>query len=521
MLLCVCLATVGQTGELPRSTPEAQGISNGLLNNFYRHLVSKPDIDIHHIMVLRHDSVISEIHVAPYGPEDMHNVFSVSKTVTALAVGLAVDDGLLDVDDKVSKYLRDKMPATLSPGLDSLSIRNLLMMATGRKVEQKMFAREDISDWLVEWFAGDFSNVGNRFAYDSMISHVLAMILRRVTGQPMLDYLRKRIFTPMHITHADWELGPDSVEIGGWGLRLQPESEAKLGLLLLHGGNWHGQQLVSQQWIHEMTQRRISTRTGNEPKLSFGQKFIRWCRSAWHALRALFTGYNIDDYFLGYGYQTKSIMYPRAEVFFAAGYGGQLIYVYPKGDMVIVINGRAADYGDQLNIIYNHLIEPMIMEKEFKPDPPVEMTIDIPRGQASSPLEEKLLKGRIVLEDNILYLKSIEVRRDGKDRIFTMTDKRGLLRARAACGEWKITTNDERPIFGVDCVCQLVGIQRPFTSAAAYAWTSSNTLEMRLEWLDGGECREMKMTIDGDHVTVEAIDDVDPDWRCTINGKIE
>lgn len=519
MLLCACLAAAGQTGELPRSTPEAQGISTGLLNSFYRHLAAKPGVDVHHIMILRHDSVISEQHVAPYGADDMHNIFSASKTVTALAIGLAVDDGLLEVDDKVSKYLRDKMPATLSPGLDSLTIRDMLIMAAGRKVEVKLFEDEGTGDWLTAWFAGDFSNVGRQFAYDSMITHALAMIIRRVTGRTMLDYLRERIFTPLHITRADWEIGPDSVEIGGWGLRLQAESEAKLGLLLLHGGNWHGRQLVSRQWVHDMTQRIISTDLRNAPQLSAGQKFMRWMRGVWHTIRSWFTGYNIDDYFLGYGYHTKAVLYPRAEVFFAAGYGGQLIYVYPAADMVIVINGRAGNYGDELNTIYNYLIEPMLDARDLN-EGPTALTIDLPRGQASSPVEQRLLGGRIDLEDNILGIKSIEVRRDGNDRIFTMTDKRGPLVARAACGRWKTATGDHRPVYGVECVWQLVGTGRPFTSAAAYAWTDERTLAMRLEWVDGGECRELEMAFDGDNVTVHAVDDNDPDWTCTINGKL-
>ena len=246
LLLTVCLVAVAQVGELPRSTPEAEGVEPALLNKFYHDLTASPRVDVHHLMVLRHGKVIGELHASPYQAEHLHTLYSASKTVVGLAVGLAVDDGLLTVDDKVSKHLRDKMPATLSPALDSLTVRNMLMMAAGREADLSI--PEGDVDWLTAWFAGDFSGVGKRFIYDSMCTHALAMIVTRVTGRSVLDYVKERIFTPLHITEADWELAPDSVETAGWGLRLHTESEAKLGQLMLDGGKWNGRQLVSSKW---------------------------------------------------------------------------------------------------------------------------------------------------------------------------------------------------------------------------------------------------------------------------------
>lgn len=512
------LTAVAQVGELPRSTPEAEGVHSELLKHFYHRLKELPHVDIHHLMVLRHGKVISEHHAVPYQAEHLHTLYSASKTVTGLAVGLAVDDGLLSVDDKVSKHLRDKMPATLSPALDSLTVRNLLMMASGRLEDLSIFLGEE--DWLTTWFKGDFNGVGKQFHYDSMCTHALAVIVTRLTDKPLLEYVKERIFAPLHITEADWELAPDSVETAGWGLRLHVESEAKLGLLMLHGGKWNGQQLISEQWIHDMTQRLISTRQGPAPKLSWKQKFVRWLRSVWHTIRSWFTGYNVDDYYLGYGYQTKSIQFPRVEAFFATGYGGQLIYVVPKLDMVLVVNGRAAEYGDELNCIYYQLLDPLIAGEEIIKSAPVDFSILPPVGQNTHPLEVKLLDRKIILDKNLLGLNSIEVTGTGDERIFTMTDWRGPLRAIAACGEWRITTSDERPIYIMESSEQLVGSRRPFTSAAAYAW-QGDTLAMRLDWLDGGDNRRLKIVFDGDNVTVFANDNYDPLITDTIQGKLE
>ena len=514
--LAFASAAVAQTGELPRSAPEAEGVDSSLLNRFYGKISTLPDVDIHHLMVLRHGKVIGELHAAPYQTEHLHTLYSASKTVTGLAVGLAVDDGLLSVDDKVSKYLRDKMPATLSPALDSLTVRHVLMMSAGREPDLDLFMGRE--DWLSAWFAGDFSGVGKRFQYDSMCTHALAMIVTRVTGRPMFDYVSDRIFTPLHITEADWELAPDSVETAGWGLRLQTGSQAKLGQLMLQQGAWNGQQLVSKRWIHDMTQRLISTKDIKH-KLPLKARIMNFLRGIWHTIRSWFTGYNIDHYYLGYGYQTKAIQHPRAECFFAAGYGGQLIYVVPKLDLVVVINGRAANYGDEMNTLYSELVEPLIADKQKFKSAPVFFSIQPPQGVATHPMEQRLFGGRISLDENLLGLQAIEVRPSGNDRVFTMTDWRGPLRAVAACGEWRLTTSDERPIYIMESLEQLVGTRRPFTSAAAYAW-QGDTLALRLDWLDGGDNRRLKIAFDGDQVTVIANDNYDPLLNDTIRGEL-
>ena len=149
LIALLALSASAQVGELPRSTPEAEGVDTALLNSFYHAITTLPDVDVHHLMVLRHGKVIGELHATPYRATDLHTLYSASKTVTGLAVGLAVDDGLLTVDDKVSKHLRDKMPATLSPALDSLTVRNLLMMATGRLEDLSIFMGKE--DWLATW----------------------------------------------------------------------------------------------------------------------------------------------------------------------------------------------------------------------------------------------------------------------------------------------------------------------------------------------------------------------------------
>lgn len=519
LLLAACLIVGAQVGDLPRSTPEQEGVNPVLIKNLYHVLASKSDVDVHHMMILRHGKVISEVHAAPYRATDKHLLYSASKTVLGLAVGLAVDDGLLSVDDKVSKYLRDKMPESLSPALDSLTVRHMLMMSSGRKEDTNIVKLDQ--DWLKTWFQGDFYAVGQEFSYDSMASYALSMIVCRVTGRPLLDYLQERIFNPLHITDVEWEVSSEGIELGGWGLRIQAESQAKLGQLMLQNGQWNGQQLVSKRWIHDMTKRYKQTLKENVKYASWKEQVVAWLRRAWHYIRAIFTGNDSSNYCRGYGYQTKSVLKPWGVAYFAAGYGGQLIYVMPKCDLVIVVNGRAISYGNELDAFYDYLVAPLL-SKETPSDSPEmpSFAIEPPQGEATHPIENRLFSSTLVFDDNILMLKSLEITPKDGDRMFTMIDNRGPLRALAAYGQWRCTTSDERPLYVTDSFKQLLNFKGPFTSAAAYAW-QGDTLTFRLDWLDGGDNRRLKMTFNNDQVTVYACDNYDIELTDTIHGTIQ
>ena len=189
--------------------------------------------------------------------------------------------------------------------------------------------------------------------------------------------------------------------------------------------------------------------------------------------------------------------------------------------MVVVINGRSVDYGGEMNDIYYHLLIPIINnEWEHNATKSITYNIDVLHGDATNPWEKRLFNSRIMLDDNLLSISSIEVSPQGNDRVFVMTDKRGPLRAIAAHGEWRLTTNDERPIYIMECREPLVGIQRPFTSAATYAW-QGDTLALRLDWLDGGDNRRMKIALAGDSTRVFITDNYDYLLTDTIIGTIQ
>ncbi len=119
--------------ELPRSTPAQEGVDPDAISQFVKTLMAVPQTDIHHVMVVRHGKVIAEAHPAPFTQEDVHTLYSCSKTFTMLAVGMLVDEGKLSVNDKVIDLLPDKAPKAKSAALKAMTVKHLLTMTAGIK----------------------------------------------------------------------------------------------------------------------------------------------------------------------------------------------------------------------------------------------------------------------------------------------------------------------------------------------------------------------------------------------------
>ena len=152
LLALLPLLLTAQVGDLPRTAPAADGISTQAVINMMDSLLALPDCEIHHVMVLRHGHVVAELHPAPFRAEDAHTLYSASKTFTSLAVGIAIDENLLRLDDRVVTFFPDKRPGIVSDNLAAMTVRDLLMMAAGIKPDWTMRDLED-TDWIKVWLA--------------------------------------------------------------------------------------------------------------------------------------------------------------------------------------------------------------------------------------------------------------------------------------------------------------------------------------------------------------------------------
>ena len=337
-LLVLCLlipaTTSAQIRELERSIPEVEGVPSGALIALMDSLMGLPKTDIHSVMVLRHGKVIAEIYPEPFAPEYRHTVYSCSKTFVGAAVGLAISENRLRLTDRVASFFPDQLPDTISANLADMTVRNLLNMTSGVTPDWNM--RNGRTDWIRGYLGKTIKVPGKHFDYDSMSSYILSAIVQKVTGMKVLDYLRLKLFKPMHITDISWEVSPEGINTGGWGVYLQSESLAKFGQLLLNRGVWEGKQLLPAEWVDRMMTKQSDTG-------SFGY---------------------------GYGYQMWLCEYPGAVRI--DGALGQYALLIPDKDMVVVITEcTLIDGATQRRLVWNRLLpavgdDTLIPGKDYK-----------------------------------------------------------------------------------------------------------------------------------------------------------
>ena len=457
--IILCLPVTAQVGDLPRSTPAAEGISTQAVINMMDSLMALPECDIHHVMVVRHGKVVAELHPTPFRAEDSHTLYSASKTFTSLAVGIAIDENLLRLDDRVMTFFPEKRTIPVSDNMAAMTVRDLLMMASGVKPDWTM--RNNSMDWVKDWLAKPVEDKpGSLFQYDSMCTFMLSAIVQRVTGYTMLEYLQKKLFAPMHITVADWETSPDGINTGGWGLRVQAETMAKLGLLLLNKGNWNGEQLVNADYVTQACSRLIDGGAKTTVPPTDGNQ--------------------------GYGYQVWQSKWPGS--YRADGAMGQYTVVVPQEDLVVVILGMKLYGHEELACIWNQLM-PGMKAAPLQPEKKLQKKLEklctkaelqLPKGKKGKGLgkmlhlaSNKFGMRQIGLFDNG-PASTMEVEYEVQDsEAFTM-----------GYNAWCYTPMSGLPYYSINAINRMKGFNHGFTAAAAYAWTSPTKLEVRVHFVD-------------------------------------
>lgn len=321
--------------SLPRSTPEQEKVSAQKINDYLAD-VKKSGQDLHSLMVLRHGKVVYETWAEGYAANQPHILNSVSKTFTATAIGFAVQEGRLTVNDRVISYFPDNLPDTVSPFLKELKIKDLLTMTVGHETEPSGEIRSLTApgSWETRFLAHPITYApGTHFVYNSLATYMLSAILQKVTGEKVINYLYPRLFRPLGIVGANWEESLSGVNLGGWGLFIKTEDMAKMGQFLLQKGKWNGKQLLNESWFDEATQAHI-------------RQAPSWVNSKVKA--------KDSDWAQGYGYQ---IWRCRHNAYRADGANGQFIIVLPEQDAVIVTTANINDMQAEINLIWKHLLK--------------------------------------------------------------------------------------------------------------------------------------------------------------------
>ncbi len=192
--------------SLARTAPEQQGIASAAILEFVA-TAEQQIHDLHSFMLVRHGAVVAEGWWSPYRADLPHMLFSLSKSFTSSAIGMAVDEGRLTVEDKVLSFFPDEAPAEMSDHLAAMRVHDLLSMATGHALDttDPMHKRED-GDWIKAFFAEPVVYPpGTHFLYNSGATYMLSAIIQRLPGMTLLDYLQPRLFEPLGIENPTWE----------------------------------------------------------------------------------------------------------------------------------------------------------------------------------------------------------------------------------------------------------------------------------------------------------------------------
>jgi CubicO group peptidase (beta-lactamase class C family) len=309
--------------RLPRSSPEAQGVSSAGALAFVEEANQKVH-SMHSFMLVRHGHVVAEGWWKPEAAEKPHVMWSLSKSFTSTAVGLAVAEGKLDLNDPVLKFFPDDAPAEPSANLKAMRVRDLLSMSTGHEAEPQ-FKNSKTEPWTKIFLAHPVPHKpGTHFLYDTPGTYMLSAIVQKATGQTVLDYLRPRLFEPLGIENPTWGMSPQGISFGGWGLYLRTEDVAKFGQLYLQKGQWQGKQLVPAAWVQAATTRQTSN--GSNPN---------------------------SDWEQGYGYLFWRC---RHGAFRGDGANGQFCVVMPEQDAVLAITADTHDMQGELSVAWDKLL---------------------------------------------------------------------------------------------------------------------------------------------------------------------
>lgn len=366
---------------LPRSTPLAEGVEPAAV----RRLIDSLDRieDVHSALVLRHGHVIAEAGWHPHDADRPHEMFSVSKSFTSTAVGIAVHEGLLTVDDAVLDLLPDDAPADPSEHLRAMRVRDLLTMTTGHSASTMEGINRTISlpgaGWARAILAQPVEHQpGTRFVYNTGATYLLSAILHRLTGERLLDYLTPRLLAPLGITHAAWEQDPDGIDTGGFGLSITIEEMAAFGQLYLQGGVWEGKQLVPAEWVAAATVKQVENGPSDSP-----------------------------DWSQGYGYQFWQCQHGAYR---ADGAFGQYILVWPEKDMVVITTSGLSDLPSVPEAVWDAFLgddawaAPTDAEaatpEATDEAAPLELALRTPAGAESTPVEDSLLGVTYDLDPN-------------------------------------------------------------------------------------------------------------------------
>jgi len=459
--------------HLPRLTPEQQGIASSAVDQFVTSLESQVH-DLHSFMLVRHGHVVAGGWWSPYKREYPHMLYSLSKSFTSTAVGMAIAEGFFSIDDSVLSFFPEETPDAVNEFLAAMRVCHLLSMTTGHANDTwwHMTHRAD-GNWIKAFFSVPVEHEpGTHFLYNTGATYILSAIVQKTTGLKLVDFLQPRLFEPLGIENATWEESSQGINLGGIGLSIRTEDIACFGQLYLQKGIWKGQRLLPETWVDEATAFQVSN--GDSP---------------------------YSDWTQGYGYQFWRC---RHGAYRGDGVFGQYCVVMPEQDAVLAITGGMAleDMQQPLDLLWDSLL-PAIGSEPLPEDVEAQrllteklsnLHIAPLKAQHTSPTSAAVSGQTYQVDANELHIERIR---------FDVTESGWLLGFKTSHGEEQIPVGYE-----LWELSQSILLDEPRTSAlhpvaSSGGWTGEDTFTVVMRLVETPFYQTFVLNFMGDDLLVE------------------
>ena len=468
--------------SVPRANfPEQVGISSLEIQRLMEDM-EQEGIETHSMMLVRHGKVAFETWRAPYAPDIPHALYSVSKAITSLAVGLAVDEGLLSVETRVIDIFPEYRPAKEDKNLEVLQIHHLLNMTAGKNVS--VFGNKAAGDWIGQYVRSKwFAAPGEGWKYINENIYMLCAALHRVTGMSVIDFLTPRLFEPLGITRRPfWETDENGIEAGGWGLYLTTEELAKIVLCCQQKGQYEGRQVLPADWLAQVCT--------NQPEY-FAEKEDGYSYCFWPNKPS--GTYRMDGMFSQFG------------------------LVFEEYDAVLVFTNSEMNEGKVLQCIWRHFPKGFLPENSETPEidastlayPAIPMLPQKPRSATEKQIESKTIHFRrkklLNLLRNPLSVLSLGAVYLSANKAGNIDDVRFRFLESGCEMSWSEGAESNTVFCGMDgtahCTPIILG-NIHYTALCAAAWQNENTLKISVRPMESVFERTMTFRFQKNKVTM-------------------
>lgn len=428
--------------ELQRGTPESQGIPSPVIAEILRDIETLDYVK--GIVILRHGTIVTEGYWKPFEKQTCHALWSLSKSFTSCAIGLAQDEGLLKISDKLISFFPEYRSCVTDDKMLEVTLQDLLTMRSGHAQCAFPYASSDSSkDWVRGFLRSPLQfEPGTHFAYNSLGTYMLAAIIRRVTGNNVREYLTPRLFEPLGITPGVWDSCPAGTDCGGFGFHLTTMDIAVFSQLLLNKGKWNGVQLLPRQYIEEAIIPHADNSMNKDP-----------------------------DWKCGYGYQ----FWRSRHGFRGDGACGQYAVVLPEYDMAIAVNSSMTNMGRMLDIFWDKLL-PALSDVPLPEDPEAAAALEFQCRSlellpAKNDLEVKRKNCAFTFFPNSIGIESGKLEFSADGCVLELKTPHGTEAINAGFGKFEMSTIRIHDI-------------RSHQIAGHAVWKNENTLEIKVFFID-------------------------------------